>query len=139
MKDAERILIVVLRLSAVALLTALPAAFLPFGWMAAIHRWIGLGELPDVPIIGYLTRSTSGMYALHGALVLYMSFDVRRYMPLIRFTAMVGIAFGAGVLLVDWRAAMPLHWTIAEGPFVIALNAVILRLVALAFDRDEAA
>ena len=46
-----------------------------------IHRQVGLGELPQVPIVGYLTRSISALYALHGALLVFMAGDVRRYLP----------------------------------------------------------
>ncbi len=43
------------------MLTALGAVVMPFDWMNVIHRQAGLGELPDVPIVGYLTRSISGL------------------------------------------------------------------------------
>ena len=40
----------------VGLLVATAAVFLPVEWMAAIHRWLGLGEFPDSPITIYLAR-----------------------------------------------------------------------------------
>ena len=61
------------------MLTALGAVVMPFEWMNSIHRQVGLGELPHVPIVGYLTRSISGLYALHGALLLFLAGDVRRH------------------------------------------------------------
>ena len=51
----ERTLVWLLRLSAVLLLTAIVPAVMPFAWMKAIHRLLGMGELPEGPIIGYLT------------------------------------------------------------------------------------
>ena len=84
---AEKWMIVLLRLTAVVLLTALFPAVMPFAWMDATHQWLGLGKLPDAPIVGYLTRSLSALYAVHGVLVLYLSLDVRRFLPVIRCVA----------------------------------------------------
>ena len=33
------------------LLTAWPAVFLPAAWMASIHQQIGLGDMPEAPIV----------------------------------------------------------------------------------------
>ncbi len=63
----EKILAVVLRVTAGVLLLALAPVFFPQAWMAAINQAAGLGELPDTAIVGYLTRSLSAMYAFHGA------------------------------------------------------------------------
>jgi hypothetical protein len=128
MSWAEKTLVVVLRLSAVLLLVALVPACMPFQWMVVIHRALGMGELPDMPIVGYLTRSLSAFYAMHGALILYVSFDVRRHLPVIRFLAVLAVAFGAGMLVLDAAVGLPLAWTLGEGPFVIALGAVLLWL-----------
>jgi hypothetical protein len=124
----ERILAVVLRFTAGVLLLALAPVFFPQAWMAAINRAIGLGELPDMAIIGYLTRSLSAMYAFHGALVLYISLDVRRYRSLIICLAGVGMVFGAFMLSLDVRLGMPLPWTLCEGPFIFVLCGAILAL-----------
>ena len=108
------------------MLTALVAVVMPFEWMNAIHRQVGLGELPHVPIVGYLTRSISTLYALHGALLVFMAGDVRRYLPVVRFLAVAGVVFGAMMLAIDCAVGMPLLWTIAEGPYVVLLSAVLL-------------
>jgi len=128
MKRSERLLELVLRLSAVILLAALVPAVMPFAWMAAIHRQLGMGELPEGPIVGYLTRSVSALYAMHGALVWFVSTDVRRYLPVVKCLAVLGIVFGAGMIVLDVSVQMPAFWSIAEGPFVIALGAVLLWL-----------
>jgi hypothetical protein len=128
---AERILTVVLRISAGVMLLALAPVFFPHSWMAAINRAAGLGELPDTAIVGYLSRSLSALYAFHGALVLYMSFDVRRWLPIIRFLAGAGMTFGALMLALDIYLLMPRPWTICEGPLIIVLCVVILTLSSL--------
>jgi hypothetical protein len=110
------------------MLMALPAAFLPYDWMDAIHRRAGLGQLPDVPIVGYLARSLSGFYALHGALFVFLARDVRTYLPVIRFLAIAGIVFGAGMFGLDAAVGMPRPWTQMEGPFAVMVSAVLLWL-----------
>lgn len=81
MQRHRRALVWYLRIAAAVLLLALFAVFLPFEWMDAIHRGLGLGDLPKAPIVGYLTRSLSLLYALFGCLCLAVSFDVDRYLP----------------------------------------------------------
>ena len=110
------------------MLTALGAVVMPYEWMNAIHRQAGLGELPHVPIVGYLTRSISAFYALHGALLVFLAGDVRRFLPVVRFLAGAGAVFGVLLLAIDCAVGMPLPWTVAEGPWVVALSAVILWL-----------
>ncbi len=128
MKDYERALVILLRIAAVILLTALIPSVMPFAWMKDLHRQLGMGELPEGPIIGYLTRSLSAMYALHGAIVLFVSWDVGRYLPVVKCLAVLAIAFGAAVLVLDVTVGMPPAWTASEGPFVIVLGGVLLWL-----------
>ena len=61
----ERILIWLLRLGGAVMLMALGAVVMPYEWMNVIHQRQGLGNLPHVPIVGYLTRSISALYVLH--------------------------------------------------------------------------
>lgn len=57
MNRFEKGLVVLLQVSGVILLTALIPAVMPFPWMQEIHRQLGMGELPEGPIMSYLTRS----------------------------------------------------------------------------------
>lgn len=128
MNRAEKALVLILRVTAVLLLTALIPAVMPFAWMEEIHDHLGMGELPKAPIVGYLARSVSALYAMHGALVWFVSLDIRRYLPVIRFLAVLGIAFGAGMLVLDVMVGIPLPWTLCEGPFIAVLGAIMLWL-----------
>jgi hypothetical protein len=128
MNRYERILVWFLRVAGVVMLIALGAVVMPFEWMNVIHQQTGLGELPHVPIVGYLTRSISALYALHGALVILLASDVRRYLPVVRFIGVAGAVFGALILGIDLVVRMPLTWAAREGPCVVALSAVILWL-----------
>jgi hypothetical protein len=128
MNHCEKALALLLRISAVLLLIAVIPAVMPFSWMVTIHRQLGMGELPAGPITGYLTRSLSAVYAFHGALVFFVSLDVRRYLPVIKFLAVLGIVFGAGMLILDIVVGMPLFWIIAEGPFIVVLGGTLFWL-----------
>jgi hypothetical protein len=110
------ILLVVLRVGGGLACTAVLAIFLPTAWMAAIHRWLGLGEFPDAAITQYLARSVSAFYAIFGGLTILASLDVRRFGPVITFLAVVTMAFGAVITGVDAMARMPPCWMLAEGP-----------------------
>lgn len=128
MNPNERVLAWLLRLGGVVMLTALGAMVMPFDWMNTIHRQLGMGELSNQPIMGYLTRSISGFYALHGALLVFLAGDVRRFLPVIRFLGLVGAIFGGLLLGIDLFVGLPIWWTAVEGPWVAVLSVVILRL-----------
>ena len=128
MNRYERILVWLLRISGVIMLSALGAVVMPYDWMNVIHQQQGLGELPHIPIVGYLTRSISALYSLHGTLLVFIASDLRRYLPVVRFLALAGGVFGAMMLAVDFGVGMPLPWTIGEGPWIIVLSGVIFWL-----------
>ena len=125
----EIALIVLLRVTAAVLLLALVAVVMPHAWMDAVHRWLGLGELPQIPIVGYLTRSLSAFYAFQGVILLYLSFRVRTYLALIRFFTWMSVLFGLALYGIDYAVDLPLAWVIGEGTTVLLLCAVILWLV----------
>lgn len=132
---AHRVLVVVLRFTGVVLLTALFPAAMPYSWMDAVHARLGLGTLPDDPIVGYLTRSCSLLYAFHGALLLYLSTDLRRYLPAIRFLVAISVPFGAALFWIDRAVGMPAYWVAFEGPPLV-LFALVLWWLAGKARRD---
>lgn len=130
MPSWNTLLVVFLRGTAAVLLLALPAVFLPHSWMNAVHELMGLGPLPGGPLVGYLTRSASALYASLGLLYLYLSFDPRRWLDLIVVLAWIKVGFGTTVLMVDLLEGMPWYWIAAEGPFILLHSALALLLVA---------
>lgn len=129
MSIGERTLVWLLRGCGVVVACALPAAFLPTAWMDAIHRALGLGELPRTPLVEYLTRSLSLLYASYSPVYLLLSDDVRRYRSLILVLAVTHTAAGFLLLGLDLWAGLPLPWALTEGPVVILLGLGIIRLV----------
>jgi hypothetical protein len=139
MNARERALVVLLRVSGGVMLLALFAIVLPTEWMAATHRWLGLGEFPASPLVDYLTRSASALYAMYGGLLLVLARDVRRFASVIVYLAVTGLAFGVVMIGVDFAAGMPRYWSVGEGPLVLVLSAVILWLArGIRRDADSA-
>ena len=136
----EQILKIILRISGILLITAFGAVLLPYEKMDQIHRQLGLGSLPQAPILDYLARSVSMFYGIHGVIVLYISFDLTRYIPILKLLCYLGFAFGITLFFIDINAPMPVQWAFTEGPFVILLNTVIYVLaiqVGKKHDHDE--
>ena len=128
MNRYEKALVLLLRLDGIIMLSALFPSMMPLAWMQEIHRCLGMGELPDGPIMGYLTRSLSVMYAMHGAAELFVSLDVRRFLPVVKFLAVLGILFGLWMTALDVVVGMPVFWIVSEGPAIFVLYCVVLWL-----------
>ena len=128
MTRSERWLTILLRLGGVLTGAAVFAVFLPTETMAAIHRGLGLGELPAAPITEYLTRSLSAMYALHGVVLLALSVEVRRHLRVVRWMGWATALLGALLLFIDLRAPLPGWWVAAEGPWVIMAGILLVWL-----------
>ena len=128
MQIAERGLKLLLRLTGSMCLLAVVAVVMPRRWMGVVHDWLGLGRFPDGPIVEYLARSLSAFYAMLGGALWVVARDVRRYAGMIAYMAVMGIVFGVVILVVDVSIGMPLHWTLQEGPYVLAVSACILLL-----------
>ncbi len=125
---SERLLALLLRLVGAVMLLALPAVVMPTAWMDACHRALGLGPLPAGPIVEYLTRSISFLYAIHGGLLLVVASDVRRNVGVLVYLAAAGMAFGAALVAIDLRADLPVWWVLTEGPPLTAVGLLILLL-----------
>ncbi|MFN0056215.1 MAG: hypothetical protein ACKV0T_29055 [Planctomycetales bacterium] len=119
-------------------LCALGAVLMPAEWLGQIHIQLGLGPFPEAPIALYLARGNSALYAVHGAVLLYLSRDVDRYWSLIRFLAWAALVHGGVMLAIDQSLQLPVWWRIGEGPIYAATGALVLALQWRA-DRNGAA
>lgn len=129
MSQADTALKLLLRIGGCVMLIAAFAVVLPSGWMAAIHRWLGLGEFPRAPVVEYLTRSISALYAIHGGILLLAASDVRRFAPLVRYLGVTTFLIGIALLAIDIYAGLPRPWIVVEGPLVATIGLTILGLV----------
>src|ERR1043166_7879057 len=110
---AERLLIWYLRISALVFMAAAPAVVMPIEWMITMGGWLGL-DVPDVPLMQYLTRSVSALYAAVGVACWRLSCDVRRYLPLLRFTVVLTAAVSMIIAALDLWIPMPAAWIVGE-------------------------
>lgn len=117
-----------LRLMGAVDLLALIAVFIPLDWMSWINVRCGLESFPEGRLVGYLTRTTSALYALHGALTLFVSTDVDRYRPLIQFMGAAVVVHGILLLGIDLTQNMPWYWTLFEGPIFASLGIAVFYL-----------
>lgn len=118
-----------LRVGGTVLCLAAVAVGLPREVMAATNDWLGLAPLPDAPIVYYLARSTSALYALRGVIYFLAASDPVRYRPLIVLIAVTNIAFGVAMAGIGATAGMPLWWTGIESPFIVTTGLVLLVLL----------
>ena len=128
MTRADKGLVLLLRALGVGSLFALVPVFMPFSWMAATHRWLGLGELPAAPVVEYLARSVSAFYAVIGALCLLVAADLGRYRPLVRSLGVTFALLGLVFLRVDLAAGVPWWWSASEGPGGVVFGALLFVL-----------
>jgi hypothetical protein len=105
-------------------LLAIGAVFASNRSLASMHARLGMGTFPDAPVAWYLARSASWLYVLFGVLLLFLSTDVVRYRPVIRFLAACGFASGVVLLGINWSAGLPAWWTATEGPCCLLLAGV---------------
>jgi hypothetical protein len=129
-KSAQSIqlLQIILRFLGTASLTALIFVAAPHSWMRDIHAWLGMGEMPDTPVVWYLARSTSAFYAMLGGLFWLVSFDPRHHRSVLIYLGVAVTLLGVALLVMDWWEGLPLFWKVWEGPFVIALGLAITSL-----------
>jgi len=126
--NSEQLLKVILRVMGSSSLLGLIFVVAPYRWMDSIHTALGMGPLSDDPVVGYLARSTSALYALTGGLMWVVSFDPGRYRPVLIYLGTAVTLFGAALLVVDWVEGLPLAWKVWEGPFVMVFGLTVLFL-----------
>ena len=124
----DRLLRLFLTLVGVADLLAIVVVFLPEAWLVWAHEAVGLGSFPQGRIVGYLARSTSLLYGIHGAMLLVLAGDVAHYRALIRWYGRVIAIAGLLLVGVDIAESMPVWWTVFEGVAVVGIGVVILTL-----------
>ncbi len=127
-KGSDRFLRFLLRYIGTVSALALVAVFLPYRWMDGIHRWLGMGALPSDPIVGYLARTLSLIYALLGGLLWLCSFDLPRHRSVLCYLGAAFLVFGVLTAGIDFIEQMPPFWKFGEGPIVILFGSLILSL-----------
>src|SRR6516164_5480021 len=139
MTKSDKALVLLLRIVGGPAVFALVAVVMPTSWMAATHRWLGLGEMPTGPVVEYLARSLSAFYAVMGALCLVLAADLERYRPLVRFLGVAFALMSVVFLGVDLAAGMPWWWTASEGPGGVVFGVLLLVLARPGYSKGGTA
>ena len=127
-KRTETLLRWLLIANGVLVLFALPAVFMPAAWMDRFHQQLMQAPLPPGPILQYLARSLSALYAAFGSLTLLLAWDLRRFGPLVTWWGVTAILFGLILVWVDTSAPMPAHWTWSECSYALLTGILVLIL-----------
>ncbi len=101
---------------------------MPTDWMVAANDWLGLEPFPHGTLTEYLTRSASALYALVGALTVYLGIHARRYLELIGFVGWLTMALGLALTGIDFAIGMPPSWSWGEGPPTVLVGVAIVWL-----------
>jgi hypothetical protein len=118
----------VLRLAGIVEILAFFAVVMPRSWMETSHSWLGMGEMPDGPLVMFMIRQASYAYGMHGVSLWLLATDVRRYRLLVVFN---GVAFLLAMVvfaIIDYFVGMPIWWTISD---VVGCGFVGLALLLL--------
>lgn len=102
------------------------AVVLPRAWMQSAYLRLHLGNMPDAALFGYLARSTSLLWAVHGVLIVALARDMERYLPLVRLMGYLTILMGVALLGIDLYEGVPAWWTAVEGPIVLVMGGLYI-------------
>ena len=129
MADKPRLLAALLRLEGTIEVLAFVAVVMPHAWMAATHRWLGMGDLSTFRLLDYMIRSVSLLYGLHGVLLLLLATDVVRFRLLIIYTAASYLLAAVAFAAIDLMNSMPWWWSVSEVGSVFSLALVLFWLL----------
>ncbi len=110
MRRAENYLKLLLQAFGAVTAIALVPFVMPRSWMAVVHEWLGMGVLPDKPVVEYLARTTSALYGFLGGLYLVLATDVHRFARVITYSAVATLLLSAVNTALCLSAGMPTWW-----------------------------
>ncbi len=123
--NSERIQAWLLRLTGTFEILAFFAVVMPRTWMEVSHAWLGLGEMPDGPILMFMIRQASYAYGMHGVSLWILASNVSRFRPLIILNGISFLLAAPVFFMIDYTYGMPALWTLMDsvgcGLFGVAL------------------
>jgi len=117
-----------LRFVAIVQMLTLGIVFVPEGWLAEWHAWLGLGPMPDAAFLRYVVRGASYCQAAIGLLLWVMATDVVRYRPLVITTGAIYLVGGPAFYFIDAVAGLPRWWCLMDGVSCLLIGGVLLAL-----------
>lgn len=111
--------------------------FIPNGWLASWHVWLGLGHLPNDAFLRYVVRGGAFVQGAIGILIWIMAGDIVRYRPLILAVGWIYLVSGPAFYLIDSISGMPLFWSLLDAVSCFAVGSIILALSLGSSAREQ--
>lgn len=124
--NKEKIQKLLLCLAGAFEILAFIAVVMPRSWMEISHERLGLGVMPHGPVLMFLIRQASYTYGMHGVSLWVLSFDVKRFRPLIILNGIAYLLAAPVFVAIDYNSGMPLWWTIGDSLGCGVLGAALL-------------
>lgn len=112
--DRQRALVWLLRLAGVVEVLAFFAVVMPRSLMEISHSWLGMGQMPDGPLVMFMIRQASYAYGMHGISLWILATDVDRFRPLVILNGVSFLLAAFVFVLIDYSAGMPIWWTLVD-------------------------
>ena len=112
--NRQRLLSALLRVAGACELFAFFAVVMPRSWMEASHAWLGLGALPEGPVLMFMIRQASYTYGMHGVSLFLLATDVERFRPLVRLNGLSFLLAAPVFFFIDTTSGIPWWWTLVD-------------------------
>jgi len=129
--SADRLQTWLLRLAGSFEILAFVSVVMPRSWMEQSHAWLGLGIMPDGPVIMFMIRQASYVYGMHGVSLWILASDVNRFRSLVRFNGISFLLAGPVFFLIDYHSGMPWFWMMSDALGCGFFGAALLWLLHL--------
>jgi hypothetical protein len=117
-----------LRITGATEVLAFIAVVMPRAWMESSHAWLGMGTMPDGPLMDFMIRQASYVYGMHGVSLWVLATDVKRFRKLITFNGISFLLAGPVFFLIDYATGMPIWWMVSDSLTCFVLGVALLWL-----------
>ncbi|HEV2835634.1 MAG TPA: hypothetical protein VGW58_09975 [Pyrinomonadaceae bacterium] len=117
-----------LRIAGAFELLAFISVVMPRSWMEISHAWLGMGKMPDGPLIMFMIRQASYTYGMHGISLWVIASNVERFRSLVVFNGIAFLLAAPVFFFIDYTSGMPLWWTLGDTVACGSFGAALLWL-----------
>lgn len=126
--NRQRLLPWLLRLAGAVEILAFIAVVMPRSFMETSHAWLGLGTMPEGPILMFMIRQASYSYGMHGVSLWVLATDVDRFRPLVILNGIAFLLAAPVFFFIDYTSGMPHWWTLGDTASCAFFGAALLAL-----------
>lgn len=128
----------ILRIAGATEILAFFAVIMPRSWMEVSHAWLGMGEMPNGPVLMFMIRQASYTYGIHGVSLWVLASDVVRFRKLVILNGIAYLLAGPIFFWIDYTAGMPWYWTLIDSLGCVSFGTAILGLNLFAREHRRA-